>query len=105
MPIEFRPETEAWRRPGRPKVEIPQELAEALERTYAEGTVGEDEADEDSPATKRVIALMRLYCKRKNKIFESQFFDRDGRTWLRFKMRDPRHYTKTLVGPSGRTRR
>lgn len=105
MSIEFKPEAEAWRKPGRPPVEVPQELAQALERTYRDGVVAEDEADEADEQTWQVIRLMRLYCKRQNKILDYQFFDRGGRTHLRFKMRDPRPYTKTLVGPGGRTRR
>lgn len=103
--IQFRPESEAWRRAGRPKVEIPQDLADALERTYRDSEVAEIEGDDRDEKTYEAIRMMRLYCKRQDKILDTQFFDRDGKTWVRFKMRDPRKYSKTLVSAHGRIRR
>lgn len=105
MSIQFKPEAEAWRGPGRPQIEVPQELVEALERTYRDGTVAEDEAAEHDPKTWTAIRLMRIHCERQGKKLDHQFFDRDGKTWLRFRMRDTRSYTKTIIGPNGPTRK
>lgn len=99
--IQFKPDAE-WRGAGAPPVEVPQEIADALDRTYATGAIAEDEADETAQETYDVIRLMRLYATRQGKKLDTQFFDRDGRTYLRFRMRDKRKYQKNTTR---RTRR
>jgi DNA-binding protein H-NS len=104
MAITFEP-ADTWRGRGRPPVDIPEEIAKALETTYRTGKVATDEADESSAETRQVIALMRLYCSRQGRKLDYQFYDDPdtGRTYLRFRMRDTRTYTPQIV--TGRNRR
>lgn len=104
MAIEFK-EPAAWRGPGAPRVDIPPEIANALEHTYRSGLVAEDEADEHDPETWAVIRLMRLYCSRQGKKLQSQFFTRDGKCMLRFRMIDKRKYVQRSTVPLARERR
>lgn len=96
--IEYKP-AGAWRGPGAPKVVIPQEVQDALERTYRHGECGELRVERDSEECEQLIRLMRIYAtRRRNKVFDHQFFDlADGGTGLRFRMRDPRAYRAATV--------
>lgn len=102
--IEFKPAT-AWRTRGAPPVQIPPEVSDALDKTYRDHNVGEFvPVEEGSEDTNALIRYMRIYAeRRRGKKFDHQFFeDSQGRTGLRFQMRDPRPYRATTVP---RTRR
>lgn len=91
--IVFRPESEAWRGPGAPPVDVPREFAEIMERTYREGSVCELPCDRMSQDAVILVRLLRIYANRKGKALSHQFFDDDeGREHIRFKMRDKREY-------------
>lgn len=96
---------EAWRGPGAPRIAIPQEIADALEETYRTGKVAYDEADQTDEETWKAIRLMRLHCSRQGKKLASQFFERDGKTWLRFRMVDKRPYAPKTTTSLPRERR
>lgn len=97
MAITYEP-ADTWRGRGRPPVAIPEDISRALEHTYATDTVAVIDAEEDDPSTIEVLALMRLYCRRQKKQLAAQFFDgADGKTYLRFRMRDTRVYKHQIV--------
>lgn len=93
--VEFKPD-QAWRGPGAPPIEIPPLVQQWADQTYRDNTVWENPADPDHQDTKDLIRLLDIYAKRQDRRLHHQFFTGpDGRTYLRFKMRDKRPYRRT----------
>jgi hypothetical protein len=93
MAAVFRPDTQD--RPTRKRVSVPHNVRAAMDTTYRDSAVCEIPAQDDED-TRGFLRMCRLYAEREGRklIFEFDT-DPDGRSVLRFKMRDKRTYTKT----------
>lgn len=91
-----------WRKRGAPKVEIPVEIAEAMDATYRDGKVCVIQAEDDAD-TDRFIRYLRIYARRNGKKVDTQFFMKNGVSHLRFRMRTARTYTRDEPRYPGRS--
>ena len=85
-----------WRSRGAPKVEIPDEIADAMDASYEDRKVCVIEAEDDAD-TDIFIRYLRIYARRCGKKVDTQFFIKDGVSHLRFRMRDARGYTRDIA--------
>lgn len=76
-------------------MEIPPEIAQWMDGTYASGNVAVIQAEDDSD-TDVFIRYLRIYARRNGKKVDTQFFTKNGISHLRFRMRDARTYTRDV---------
>jgi hypothetical protein len=77
---------------GRPRVHIPEEIAEWCEHTYRKGVSCELPLDEDAPEAPSVLRALRIYANRQGRSLFHEFTVVGGQSHLRFQMRDKRRY-------------
>lgn len=84
-----------WRGQGGPQVEISPDLIELLEQSRREDGVLEVAATQDDEEVQELIKQSRIYARRQNLSFTSQFAQNEnGSSILRFRLRDKRSYQK-----------
>ena len=90
MAVNFTPPEQAERIWGRPPEPVPDEIGQLLDKTYRDGRMAEMVCPEaDQPEW---IRLCRLYAKRQDKTIYCYAFERDGKEWIAFRMKDKRIY-------------
>ena len=83
-----------WRGRGAPAVKIDPTLIVYLEDSYRNDSVVELPADPEDPDVKQLLRMINIYARRQNKSAQTQFFDEDGVSHLRFRLRDKRAYNR-----------
>lgn len=90
--IEFQPDTD--NRTTRVRVVVPDVVRDALEKTYADQTVGQLPYESETDA-QELVHLFQVYVNRRGlKLHCERGTGSHGEKLLRFKMRDKRPYTK-----------
>ena len=90
MDIQFVPQT-AWRARGAPRIEVPGEIQEWMDRCYRDGELVElvIEPGENVGGFER---LLRAHATHRGLAAKIQHFRRDGKNYIRFGMADKRGY-------------
>jgi len=83
-----------WRGRGAPALQVDPVLIQYLEASYREDTCIELPADPEDQDTKDLIRMIKVYANRQRKSAQVQFFEEDGASHLRFRMRDKRPYVR-----------
>lgn len=87
-------------RQGRPPVPIDPKISAWLDQTYADHRALMINMDPGHPDVPALLRMMRLYATRRGLALAHEFVTVDGRSKLKFLMRDKRRY-RTATLPKG----